>query len=278
MDFLTFKTQYLATSGKYAKETYLRQFDPAEVQKVVERGACSVGTGALRLPGFAASQAPVIFTPSDVEGRQVPKLKPRKPLIVAYDFISNDVWRPALNGVYFDKENGCIVSTDTYKLFMGPFDVPEEKKGCMFAKNGGELSGTFPNYRRVIPNITHTATLKDAEIVRKACYTLRDLNKVESAKFPKIIATLNLHIGDFCGNFAVKEFLPALEAMLSLGETEITIGLDEKRGIDGGVIVFLGKRAKILVMGYRCNTLYSYNVLTSGPLPATPSKLQEFYG
>lgn len=278
MDFLTFKAHYLAVSGKCAKEMYLRQLDLADVQKMVERGACSVGVGSLRIPGFTAPQKPVIFTPADVEGRKVPKLKLRKSLAVAYDFISDDICRPALHGVYFDKKNACIVSTDTHKLFIAPFDVPKEKDGRLFAKNGEEIQGTFPNYRRVIPDITHTATLQDVESVRKACYTLQDLNKVEYAKLPKIIATLNLHIGDFCGNFAVKQFLPALEAMLSLGETEITIGFNEKKGINCGMIVFLGKRAKILVMGYGGSTAYSYNVLTSALLPATRSKLQEFYG
>lgn len=63
------------------------------------------------------------------------------------EFVSTDDLRPAMTGMYFDKEN--IVSTDAHRLFIVPNTGNVE--GIYEPTTGKKIDAKFPDYRVVIP-------------------------------------------------------------------------------------------------------------------------------
>ena len=95
--------------------------------------------------------------------------------------MSNDETRYFLNGVWIDKDNNKIVSTDGRRLIC--YDLPEDveistgfydpiKNGKKFQLIPADIEGTYPNYERVLPEYyTDTA---EYQIIK---------NETSSAKF-----------------------------------------------------------------------------------------------
>jgi hypothetical protein len=97
-------------------------------------------------------------TPDEVYNNLLPlNVKPGKKAAadVLFDFIADaKEMRPALHGVYSDKERGLYCATDSRFMAIAP--IPENVqntlgKSIIKDKNGCEITAVYPDYFRIIP-------------------------------------------------------------------------------------------------------------------------------
>lgn len=69
-----------------------------------------------------------------------------------YDWTGKEQYRPNLMGVFHDSENKVAVATDTHALIVSKSDYVECEESHIVAKNGDEIQGKYPDYKRVMPD------------------------------------------------------------------------------------------------------------------------------
>lgn len=69
-----------------------------------------------------------------------------------YDWTDKEQYRPNLMGVFHDSENKVAVATDTHALIVSKSDYVECEESHIVAKNGDEIQGKYPDYKRVMPD------------------------------------------------------------------------------------------------------------------------------
>lgn len=69
-----------------------------------------------------------------------------------YDWTGKEQYRPNLMGVFHDSENKVAVATDTHALIVSKSDYVECEESHIVAKNGDEIQGRYPDYKRVMPD------------------------------------------------------------------------------------------------------------------------------
>lgn len=95
-----------------------------------------------------------------------------------YNWVAKDSVRLGLTGVYHDADNHVAVATDTHVLVVSKDNYIEEWAGQIIDKNGSPVEhANFPNYKRVIPNIT------DASEVEVNLETIKNRLRVVKAQF-----------------------------------------------------------------------------------------------
>ncbi|MEN0047858.1 MAG: hypothetical protein AAF806_12425, partial [Bacteroidota bacterium] len=114
------------------------------------------------------------------------------------EIVSKDELRPAMNGVFYDKED-WIVATDGHKLLAIKHE--HEKKYTVYYKNGQKIKGrSYPNWESVIPDIykykyTYTLTIdKLAKYLEVASFFVGKTDNKVHFKFDpkrKQVYTLN---------------------------------------------------------------------------------------
>lgn len=78
--------------------------------------------------------------------------KPKGGKVKIYDWAGKDNYCPVNMGVYHDPENKVAVATDTRALIVSKPDYVECEEPHTVAKNGDEIRGPFPQYKRVMPD------------------------------------------------------------------------------------------------------------------------------
>lgn len=69
-----------------------------------------------------------------------------------YDWVDKEKYRPNLMGVFHDAENKVAVATDTHALIVSKRDYVECEESHIVDKNGDEIQGRYPDYKRVMPD------------------------------------------------------------------------------------------------------------------------------
>lgn len=78
--------------------------------------------------------------------------QPKGGKVKIYDWVSKEQYRPNLMGVYHDAENKVAVATDTHAVIVSKRDYIECEESHIVDKNGDEIKGRYPDYKRVIPD------------------------------------------------------------------------------------------------------------------------------
>lgn len=79
--------------------------------------------------------------------------QPKGGKVKIYDWVyKDDNLRPQMSGVYHDCEGKVAVATDTRALIVSKRDYIECEESHIVAKNGDEIRGKFPEYKRVMPD------------------------------------------------------------------------------------------------------------------------------
>lgn len=83
--------------------------------------------------------------------------------------VSKETIRPMMTGVFFDED--CCVASDTHILVVYKHKFPEHK-GKILSATGEQISGNYPNYKRVFPakeNLKEYIPRIDLLQLQKAC-------------------------------------------------------------------------------------------------------------
>ena len=124
--------------------------------------------------------------------------------------------RPAMKGVFFDKEHGKLVSTNGYVLAV--FDEPLNIEKTMIQdKYGSEIIGIFPSYQNIIPENYN----KKYETDIKECLSrIIPIECVSDSLFSDFPAPCINVAGK---RMSVSVLRDILHSFFDMGDTEITI-------------------------------------------------------
>lgn len=78
--------------------------------------------------------------------------QPKGGKVKIYDWVSKDGYRPQMCGVFHDAENKVAVATNTHALIVSKRDYVECEESHIVDKNGDEIQGRYPDYKRVMPD------------------------------------------------------------------------------------------------------------------------------
>jgi len=155
-------------------------------------------------------------------------IKDKGLLKVVEDFLSKDDLRPAMTGLYFDKEKGAVVCTDAHKIICIPADLDIEQAiyniSPKVAKSSGvalysKIDARYPDYKAILP--------QHSTIVKVDAYKLKTYSQaVMLGKYTnEYVDKINYKVdNDFMISFNAKFLLQAIDSFILMGHTELYFG------------------------------------------------------
>ena len=160
----------------------IKTLPPQPIELVIDdKLVCNYNKGSFVIPIYDSEQYPSV---GEVEGGTI-HVNDVSRVVLSKSFFADDQLRPVMSGVFFDFENGFIVSTDGHKLYRGEFmkgegsficppkclqaissfdsfDVTFNDTNAMFVNGNTRvysrlIEGNYPNYNSVIPRNNHIA-------------------------------------------------------------------------------------------------------------------------
>lgn len=153
-------------------------------------------------------------------------IKDKGLLKIVEDYLSDDVLRPNLNGLYVDDKN--IVCTDAHRLISIPAELGVEKGiyniSPKIAKKNQEglyskLNGNFPSYLDILPN---NDTIYKVDAYKLKTYSQAVLNGKYTNPVTKQIQYF-VH-NDFSIGFNAEFLIGVIDSFLLMGYTELYFG------------------------------------------------------
>ena len=150
--------------------------------------------------------------------------KPKKNNGKFEDALGDDTLRPVLMGVYHDAE-GYAVATNGIVLIADKQEYNSRKKGKIVGKDGKEINGNYPQWRRVIPAETIPIAI-DLQDLSGFIGGLKKMypKKSERKNFVVLIKNSN---GVVC-YYNMAQLETFVDGAIRLGATASEIGIDEK--------------------------------------------------
>ena len=134
--------------------------------------------------------------------------------------VIKDEMRPAMQGVFFDKENNAIVATDARKMLI-VYDAKVGKQGIINPKNGQEIDAKFPNWHEVVPlNTKGVENISVTELIDKTSDLAKENKKIKYERDKKIVT---YEIGGDVFGFDPLILNEGLLALKSLGYEDVTM-------------------------------------------------------
>ena len=152
----------------------------------------------------------------------IPRKKKATIFDILFRFTTNTYTsRPAMKGVFFDKEHGKLVSTNGYVLAV--FDEPLKIEKTMIQdKYGSEITGIFPSYQNIIPKNYN----KKYETDIKECLSrIIPIECVSASLFSDFPAPCINVVGI---RMSVSVLRDIFQSFFDMGDTEITIEVNSE--------------------------------------------------
>lgn len=107
---------------------------------------------------------------------------PKGGKVKIYDWTTKDNSKTQMMGVYHDTENKVAVASDARVLIVSKTDYVECEESHIVAKNGDEILGLYPDYRRVMPDTDDCLIFDvDTEKVRQLLIQYRAERKIDKS-------------------------------------------------------------------------------------------------
>lgn len=118
----------------------------------------------------------------------------------------NDIY-VAATGVYYDVERGVAAATDRHILLISKPDAQIEGQNRIVSKNGDEIKAKYPDYQRVVPNVSN---MQKYEVDRERLAAL--LQKIAADK--KLKKPVEYKGVNICGKDMPRYLNPAYAKLL----------------------------------------------------------------